>query len=193
MGSTMSMTSTNTAYFRATSRLQRTLLTIAFLYIMLNGSPYSVLNGLGSLIVLVATTLEGFWVGITMAAIGLVVISIGVYMARRWKLARQNTNLPLLSLQTLVVTFALLVLILIAGRLINGGFFDAMTYWEIFQWSWQIPLGYFVGTGLSWAIVDRKIAGIYTTREAPPVDSDDDAVDREHGHHHHDYEPPRAA
>jgi len=82
-----------------------------------------------------------------------------VFMVRRWRLARTQTSLLLLSLLTLAVVILIGVPVALAQQYLGltpRGILIACT------WLWQIPAGFFVGTGLSWSIRDRQIAGVYS-------------------------------
>lgn len=149
-------------YTQRSERAMRTLWTIAFLYAMYNGSPASMSHGLWSLTKWLwdqyrVGAIQLFWFTVFIAIIFAVAVSIGSFMERRWRLAWTQASIRLLSGMTLVVTIGVGVVVAVTGHIFD---WTAWDYWLAFQWTWQIPAGYFVGTGLSWSIKDRQLAGV---------------------------------
>src|SRR5262245_2787423 len=85
-------------YQRTSARLQRTLLSIVFLYALFNGSPVSVVGGLWFAAKALASA-PVFWMSVGFCMIAVVLIGIATFMARRWQLAKTQTNLKILSVK----------------------------------------------------------------------------------------------
>lgn len=156
-------------------RAQRTLLAIAFFYALFNGSPYNLLNGLWVWAWHVPWS-GPFWM--TMQGIVFLAIVLGLlaFMLRRWQLTKTQANLPILVAMTLSLTLAIVFVVALIGK---GLELSPASYWNVFQWVWQIPAGFFVGTGLSWSIKDRQLAGVVAVDQRDVV-NDPQAFD----HHH---------
>lgn len=144
-------------YTTRLERFRRTLLTIGFFYLILNGSALSIGGASRYAAVWLWHNATGFWMFIGYAMLAAVLIALSAYMERRWALTKSQANLRILSAWTFAVTLLLGVVIAIIGRYFDFTFWD---YWSAFLWTWQIPAGFFVGMGLSWSIRDRQLAGV---------------------------------
>lgn len=173
--------------FRYSTRRERTvriLLVIAFFYALLNGSRFNLIEGLYGLTRLFTMRMpsDSFWSVIGLVVVAVLAIGLFAFAERRWKLARTQTDIPLLTLMTLAVSGAVGVLAAIVGHLFGWTWHG---YWVAFEWTWQIPAGFFVGKGLNWSVVDRQIAGVQavdqrsTGEHEHPVDVT--VVDEHHG------------
>jgi len=165
-------------YMSASQRSQRTLLSMVFFYALFNGSSFNLLNGLWLWGVTVLSWNDPFWIGVQGGVLIAVVLALVAFMVRRWQLTKTQANLPILTIMTLALVLWIVVLSAIAGRYLD---LDARTYWAIFQWTWQIPAGFFVGTGLSWSIKDRQLSGVVAVDQRDVV-NDPQPLD---AHHHH--------
>jgi len=157
-------------------RAQRTLLTIAFFYALYNPTPYNLLNGFALWALTVLSWNSTFWMAIQGVVFTVVVLALAAFMIRRWQLTKTQANLPILAIMTLALKLALIVIVALIGRYFA---FTWENYWTAAQWTWQIPAGFFIGTGLSWSIKDRQLSGVVA------VDQRDVVHDAQAGDLHH--------
>lgn len=178
----MSAVMSSLKYYSPWKRSERTLLTIVFLYALVNYSKFNVIYGLYAAI----TGLWGvdsFWRTVGYVAIAGIIITLITFIVRRWALAlgdeghrRSKMAIFLLLMKTAGVSAVLAIVILLAGKLFTPtGYFQMGTYGTILAWLWQVPVGYFIGTGLSWSVVDRQINGILPVNTGGGVDHDQGA------------------
>lgn len=151
-------------YYHPSARMKRTAVSIMTLYVLLNGSPYCIVFGTPHVVEWLWRSIDPFWAAILVSFIVIVLIMLAVPLIRRLRLAFSQMNLLLNGIWAFGIAAILVLLVVIAGKLItDSGFFQTSTYVEIAAWLWQIPVGVFIGRGLSWSIVDRRIAGVYAT------------------------------
>lgn len=152
-------------YLSARERNLRILWCILASYVLLNGSQFNVVNGLYQSVLSLHRLDDGFW---TFIGYGIVAIISGVLIAvivRRLKLAKTNTDMIQLAFRTTIVAAVTAVVVAVGVKLSMDWFGLVMTterYVKVFAWTWQIPVGYFIGSGLNWSIGNRAIAGVQT-------------------------------
>lgn len=140
-------------------RRMRLLYCIFFFYMLVNGSSISLLSGAMHALTWLWTHRDNvFWSNIGLGVLGIAVCVLGVWVARRWRLAISQTDLWLLGVQTLLVAGTIVIILAVVDHFF--GPYPGTTYWRWFLWTWQIPAGFFIGQGLNWSIVDRQIAGV---------------------------------
>lgn len=139
--------------------MKRTFLAVLCAYALWNPTIYSIGYGYyWSWSGILSGNGMEFWPLMGFGAATLAVALILAYLSRRISLATSQANLFLLGLYTTIVTAALVMAVLIFEKL-----FGDISYVTAAQWLWQIPVGFFVGMGLSWSIVDRQLSGVYAT------------------------------
>jgi hypothetical protein len=155
-------------WFSPTQRLQRTGLVILFLYFFYNGSPFNFIDGViwlsGKIM-----ELTGNYQIIAGLVLFAVVVSIVVFAYRRWILAWKQLRTPMLAIMKTLPVIALVVAFAVVISTIFGRS-DLSWYILMFEWTWQIPVGWFIGNALSWSVVDRGITGQVTTAEVAHTD-----------------------
>ena len=124
--------------------------------------------------------IDPFWAAISIASIAVLLLLAAVTGVRRLRLAFSQMNIWLNGAWALGITGILVIAILALGKITTGGYFEFETYTTLALWLWQIPVGIFIGRGLSWAIVDRKISGVVSVDDRNLEDGG-----HEHDHHYH--------
>lgn len=154
----------------------RILLWIAIMYALWN--PFYPWNVVDGLIVVLGETKEisdETYRYVAIAASAVVIIFLFAFLYRRLRLVFENRHIWVLIFQTLGLVIIIGILAVVAGKQwATGGQFAPADYIKIFSWTWQIPVGYFIGAGLNWAARTFQIAG---QRAVLPGDTGD--------HHHH--------